>query len=135
MMFCNYSISDTVFTPQQVRSMNKENLKELEIGMKENVVLMIMETQTIKIASDPFIIENPFKVEVYSNDVDVYRIFYFYTDLVKKDGFITDEELTPVIIKNNKLIGWGRDVWKKLVKAEEFLKPIPFEPVPASSQF
>ena len=117
MMFCNYSISDTVSTTQQVRSMNKENLKELEIGMKENVVLMIMESQTIKIVSDPFTIENPFKVEVYSNDVDVYKIFYFYTDLVKKDGFITDEELTPVILKNNKLIGWGRDVWKKLVKA------------------
>ena len=114
---------------------HEENLKELEIGMKENVVLMIMESQTIKIASDPFTIENPFKVEVYNNDVDVYKIFYFYTDLVKKDGFITDEELTPVILKNNKLIGWGRDVWKKLVKTDEFLKPIPFEPVPASSQF
>ena len=135
MMFCNYSISDTVSPPQQVRSMNKENLKELEIGMKENVVLMIMESQTIIIVSDHFTIENPFKVEVYRNDVDVYKIFYFYTDLVKKDGFITDEELTPVILKNNKLIGWGRDVWKKLVKAEEFLKPIPLEPVPASSQF
>ena len=134
-MFCNYSISDTVFTPKQVRSMNKENLKKLEIGMKENVVLMIMESQIIKIESAPFTIENPFKIEVYSDEANVYKIFYFYTDLIKSDGFITDEELTPVILKNNKLIGWGRDVWKKLVKAEEFLKPIPFEPVPASSQF
>ena len=134
-MFCNYSISDTVFTPQQVRSMNKENLKELEIGMNENVVLMMMEPKTFKIESDPFIIENPFKTEIYSNDVDVYKILYFYTDLVKRDGFITDEELTPIILKNNKLIGWGRDVWKKLVKTEEFIAPIPFEPVPASSQF
>ena len=119
LMFCNNSISDTVFTPQQVRTMNKEKLNELEIGMYENVVLMIMGSKTIKIESAPFTIENPFKIEVYSNDVDVYKILYFYTDLVKRDGFITDEELTPIIIKNNKLIGWGRDVWKKIVDAKE----------------
>ena len=134
-MFCNNSISDTVFTPQQVRTMNKEKLNELEIGMNENVVLMIMGSKTIKIESAPFSIENPFKIEIYSNDVDVYKILYFYTDLVKRDGFITDEELTPIIIKNNKLIGWGRNVWKEIVVSKEFVDPIPSEPVPAGSQF
>ena len=135
LMFCNTSISDTVFTPQQVRTMNKEKLNELEIGMNENVVLMMMESKTFKIESAPFTIENPFKTEIYSNDVDVYKILYFYTDLVKRDGFITDEELTPIIFKNNKLIGWGRGVWKKIIKAKEFVDPIPSEPVPAGSEF
>ena len=135
LMFCNNGISDAVFTPQQVRAMNKEKLNELEIGMNENVVLMMMESKTFKIESAPFTIENPFKTEMYSNDVDVYKILYFYTDLVKRDGFITDEELTPIIFKNNKLIGWGRDVWKKIVEAKEFVDPIPLEPVPAGSQF
>ena len=134
-MFCNNSISDTVFTPQQVRTMNKEKLNELEIGMNENVVLMMMESKTFKIESAPFIIENPFKTEIYSNDIDVYKILYFYTDLVKRDGFITDEELTPIIFKNNKLIGWGRNVWKEIVESKEFVDPIPLEPVPAGSQF
>ena len=135
MMFCNNCISDSVLTPQHVRAMNKENLEKLKIGMKGNVVLMIMEAQTIKISSEPFTIENPFRTEVYSNDSDVYKIFYFYTDLVKRDGFITDEELTPIILKNNKLIGWGRNVWKKLVKVKEFFDPRYLEPVPAGSQF
>ena len=40
-MFCNNSISDTVFTPQQVRTLNKEKLNELEIGMNENVVYLL----------------------------------------------------------------------------------------------
>lgn len=135
MMFYNNSFSDNVFTPKQVREMNKEKLNELEIGMSENVVLMMMGHKAIKIGSAPFTIENPFKTEIYTDDVDVYKILYFYTDLVKRDGFITDEELTPIIFKNNKLIGWGRDVWKKIVKAKEFIEPIPFEPVPAGSQF
>ena len=135
LMFCNTSISDAIYTPQQIRTMNKEKLNELEIGMNENVVLMIMGSKTIKIESAPFSIENPFKIEIYSNDVDVYKILYFYTDLVKRDGFITDEELTPIIFKNNKLIGWGRDVWKKIVEAKEFVDPMPLDPVPAGSQF
>ena len=135
LMFCNTSISDTIFTPQQVRTMNKEKLNELEIGMYENVVLMIMGSKTIKIESAPFTIENPFKTEIYSNDVNVYKILYFYTDLVKSDGFITDEELTPIIFKNNKLIGWGRDVWKKIVNTNEFIDPIPLDPVSAGSKF
>ena len=135
LMFCNNSISDTVFTPQQVRTMNKEKLNELEIGMNENVVLMMMESKTFKIESAPFTIENPFKTEIYSNDVDVYKILYFYTDLIKSDGFITDEELTPIILKNNKLVGWGRDVWKKIIEAKGFVDPIPSEPVPAGSEF
>ena len=135
LMFCNNSISDTVFTPQQVRTMNKEKFNELEIGMNEKVVLMIMGSKTIKIESAPFTIENPFKIEIYSNDVDVYKILYFYTDLVKRDGFITDEELTPVIFKNNKLMGWGRDVWNKIVESKEFVDPIHLDTVPAGSQF
>ena len=135
LMFCNTSISDTIFTPQQVRTMNKEKLNELEIGMNENVVLMMMESKTFKIESAPFTIENPFKTEIYSNDIDVYKILYFYTDLVKTDGFITDEELTPIIFKNNKLIGWGRDVWKKIVDTNEFINPIPLDPVSAGSKF
>ena len=135
LMFCNTGISDTIFTPQQVRTMNKEKLNELEIGMNENVVLMMMESKTFKIESAPFTIENPFKTEIYSNDVNVYKILYFYTDLVKSDGFITDEELTPIIFKNNKLIGWGRDVWKKIIEAKDFVNPIPLDPVPAGSQF
>ena len=135
LMFYNTSISDTIFTPQQVRTMNKEKLNELEIGMYENVVLMIMGSKTIKIESAPFTIENPFKTEIYSNDIDVYKILYFYTDLVKRDGFITDEELTPIIFKNNKLIGWGRDVWKKIVDTNEFINPIPLDPVSAGSKF
>ena len=110
-MFCNNSISDTIFTPKQVRTMNKERLNELKIGMSKDEVLIIMGTKRFSIESSPFTVENPFRIEVQSSDKNIYRVLYYYTDLVKADGFITDDELTPVILKNNKLVGWGRDVW------------------------
>ena len=135
LMFCNNSISDTIFTPKQVRTMNKERLNELEIGMSKDEVLIIMGTKRFSIESSPFTIENPFRIEVQSSDKNIYRILYYYTDLVKADGFITDDELTPVILKNNKLVGWGRDVWDRLSDINESLDITATEPKLAGDEF
>ena len=103
--------------------------------MNEKVVLMIMGSKTIKIESAPFTIENPFRIEVQSSDKNIYRVLYYYTDLVKADGFITDDELTPVILKNNKLVGWGRDVWDRLSGINKSLDITVTEPTPAGDEF
>jgi len=123
LIFCSNSISaDVVSTPNKVRTMNKERLTKLELGMNETEVFMIMGTKTISIfikdQSDT--IENPYKTEVYGTEKDVYKIFYYYTDFMKGDGLITDDELTPIILKNNELMGWGRAVWDKIGSAEKF---------------
>ena len=135
LMFCNNSISDTIFTPKQVRTMNKERLSELEIGMSKDEVLIIMGTKRFSIESSPFTIENPFRIEVQSSDKNIYRVLYYYTDLVKADGFITDDELTPVILKNNKLVGWGRDVWDRLSGINKSLDITVTDPTPAGDEF
>ena len=123
LIFCSNSISaDAVLTPKKVRTMNKVRLTKLELGMNETEVFMIMGTKTISISikdqSDT--IENPYKTEVYGTEKDVYKIFYYYTDFMKGDGLITDDELTPIILKNNELMGWGRAVWDKIGSAEKF---------------
>ena len=135
LMFCNNSISDTIFTPKQVRTMNKERLNELEIGMSKDEVLIIMGTKGFSIESSPFTVENPFRIEVQSLDKHIYRVLYYYTDLVKTDGFITDDELTPVILKNNKLVGWGRDVWDRLSDINKSLDITATEPKLAGDEF
>ena len=135
LMFCNESISDTIFTPKQVRTMNKEKLNELQIGMSKDEILIIMGTKRFSIESSPFTIENPFRIEVQSSDKNIYRVLYYYTDLVKADGFITDDELTPVILKNNKLVGWGRDVWERLSGINKSLDITVAEPTPAGDEF
>ena len=135
LIFCNTSISDTIFTPKQVRTANKERLNELEIGMSKDEVLIIMGTKGFSIGSAPFTIENPFRIEVQSSGKNIYRVLYYYTDLAKADGIITDDELTPVILRNNRLVGWGRDVWDRLSSINKSLDVTSTEPTPASDGF
>lgn len=53
-------------------------------------------------------ISNPYKVEVLKGkDGQIYEVLLYYTDVKKMDGAITDDELTPLIIKDGKLQGWG----------------------------
>ena len=115
--------------------MNKERLNELEIGMSKDEVLIIMGTKGFSIGSAPFTIENPFRIEVQSSGKNIYRVLYYYTDLAKADGIITDDELTPVILRNNRLVGWGRDVWDRLSSINKSLDVTSTEPTPASDGF
>jgi len=38
-----------------------------------------------------------------------YRVLYYRTQHTKSDGETTKDETTPLIFKNNQLIGWGQD--------------------------
>ena len=38
-----------------------------------------------------------------------------YTDIKKDDNLITDNELTPIVLKDNQLIGWGWAFLSQLV--------------------
>ena len=32
---------------------------------------------------------------------------YYYTDIKKADDAVTDDELTPLVMENGRLVGWG----------------------------
>ena len=36
-----------------------------------------------------------------------FEILYYYTDQKSADGAITDDELTPLVMKDGALDGWG----------------------------
>jgi hypothetical protein len=47
-------------------------------------------------------------IEDKSNkDGKSYQVLYYHTDLKQRDDKITDDELTPLVFENGKLIGWG----------------------------
>ena len=106
-------------TLDDVRNNNRENLSHLVIGMEKSKVLQVMGTETITTTEvtypnwpipDKTIkkINNPYKVEVLkAKDGQIYEVLLYYTDVKKMDGAITDDELTPLIIKDGKLQGWG----------------------------
>lgn len=93
-------------TVDQVRATNRENLKQLSIGMNKSDVLTIMSTETIKTRSNRTI-NNPYRSEILKGKDKTLEVLYYYTDLKKADNAITDDELTPLVFDSGKLIGWG----------------------------
>jgi len=106
---------------QDVTSMNRQNLLRLSVGMTKNEVLNVMgaETKTAKVALHQYgnwaetpveniIINNPYRNEILkSKDDKVFEVIYYVTDVRKSDNNISDDELTPLVFDNGKLIGWG----------------------------
>ena len=59
----------------------------------------------------PQTIPNPFKAEIVKWAGDNYTVEYYATRITNPDGAITDDELIPLIFKDDKLIARG---WKAL---------------------
>jgi len=47
--------------------------------------------------------------EAFTKDKDTYRILFYRTQRTSSDGLTSKDETTPLIFKNEKLVGWGDD--------------------------
>ena len=101
-----------------VRAKNRESLVRLSRGMTKPEVLSVMGTESIKTGSGTLgsltlglppgqRITNPWRVEMYEAGGSNWEILLYYTDVKRRDGAITDDELTPLVLKDGKLDGWG----------------------------
>ncbi|MCB9719636.1 MAG: DUF3192 domain-containing protein [Candidatus Omnitrophica bacterium] len=52
---------------------------------------------------------NPYRIEMMNAGDTPHLVVYFLTSINKSDGEVTDDELTPVIFKDNVMIGRGWD--------------------------
>ena len=48
--------------------------------------------------------------EAFVKGGDEYRVLYYRTQHRHSDGDTSKDETTPLVFKNNKLIGWGDDI-------------------------
>lgn len=91
-----------------MRSKNRENLSNLSIGMTKVQLTDIMGTQKVVSLVGGISASNPYRTEIVRDDNgQIYEIIFYYTDVKKRDGAISDDELTPVVIMDEKVIGWG----------------------------
>lgn len=108
-------------TFSDIRNINRENLNKLSLGMTKQEALKIMGTET-KQACPPAPlalislgmsatqcqnISSPYRTEILQGKDKALEVLYYYTDIKKEDNAITDDELTPLVFDNGKLIGWG----------------------------
>ena len=98
-----------------VKSTNRSNLNKISLGFTKSEVLNIMGTSTIK-TSDGTIVTSPFRNETMNENGKSYEILFFYTDTKKTDGVITDDELTPIVFNDNKVVGFGWSFMKDNIK-------------------
>jgi len=77
-----------------------------------------MGTETIK-SEEGDKITNPYRTEMHRNGKDVFEVLLYYTDVKKTDGAITDDELTPIVLLNGQVDGWGWSYWENLVQKYE----------------
>jgi hypothetical protein len=84
---------------------NRKSVSKLAIGMSKDEVLKIMGTE-------PFIygrmtVNNPYRVQRLQGSSKVYQVVYYVTSIETDDNIIDENELTPFIFSDGKLIGWG----------------------------
>ncbi len=76
---------------------NSEKIADLDIGMERSAVVSRLGTPSFS--------------EAFSRDGDEYRILFFRTRHRHSDGDTTRDETTPLVFKNDTLIGWGEEVY------------------------
>ena len=78
----------------KIRERNRNNLSRLTLDMSRQQVLTVM--------------KRPYRSETLSlSNGKRLELLYYHTDLKTPDGAVTDDELTPVVLIEGKVIGWG----------------------------
>ena len=81
-------------SPGKIRERNRNNLSRLTLDMSRQQVLTVM--------------KRPYRSETLSlSSGKRLELLYYHTDLKTPDGAVTDDELTPVVLIEDKVIGWG----------------------------
>jgi len=65
------------------------------------------------------VIRSPYRTQTLGHGSMNYEVLFYYTGGVDPEGMITHRQLTPVVIENGKLSGWG---WGHPL-AQQFLEP------------
>lgn len=81
---------------------NRDNIAKLMIGMDVQQVSLLMGTADF---SEAF---------VEQNNAQNIQVLFYRTQWSKGDGKTTKDECTPIVLRDNKLIGWGDAAYKMI---------------------
>jgi len=110
----------------EVGSYNQANLLKVDIGVTKTKVLEVMggvqKIQTYTSTSfmtkkESVIINNPFNREFKTDSAgNTIEILWYYTNVNKADGDITQEQQTPIILEKNAVVGMVWDFYEDYAK-------------------
>ena len=94
-------------------------LVTLSVGMSKQQVISLMGSE-IHEFKNYRIINKPFRTSMYSKDGDTIEIYYYFTNVIRRDYFTDpkrdNDELTPLVFINGKLDSWGWESWVEKAK-------------------
>lgn len=64
----------------------------------------------------PVTMNNPSRSQKITKGNNTYEVDYYLTYIHKADGVVSDDELTPLVFQDNKLIGKGWEFFNEKVK-------------------
>lgn len=96
----------------RVRTANRLNLLKLSVGMTKEQVLAIMGHKSGGGKNGEPTANSPYKSEILQGKDKTFEVLYYYTDIksaiyIANPATITDDELTPLVFDNGRLLGWG----------------------------
>jgi hypothetical protein len=100
----------------RIKESSLTDIHKLKMGMKIQEVKAIMQAGVKigyeKTGSDKqdfrrISLKNPYRIEEMKKQNRQYKVYYYFTHIVKSDGIISDEELTPIVFEYDTLIGKG----------------------------
>jgi hypothetical protein len=105
----------------RVRTANRRNLLKLSVGMTKEQTLAIMGNKSGGGRFGEPTVNSPYKSEILQGKDKTFEVLYYYTDIksaiyIANPATITDDELTPLVFDNGKLIGWGVDFLEDIKK-------------------
>jgi len=101
---------------EQLRDTNKQNIAKVSVGHTRLEVESIMGTARAGGGLPEVLFgrvqylqaRNPMREErLVGTDGVEYEVLFYYTDLRERDDQITDDELTPVVLREGKVAGIG----------------------------
>ncbi len=96
---------------EQVQSDNRAKLFRIEPGQTRQQVLEEMGTEPQTYTKGAFrsdgIVPNPYDSETHVLGGGEIEILYYATNVSNNDGVITDDEITPLVLVDGILVGWG----------------------------
>ncbi len=101
----------------QIRSETRQKLTGLSAGLSKEETLKVMNADTVK--AEGHVITHPYRTELHRANGHVFEILLYYTDIQKRDGAITDDELTPLVIMDGQIDGWGWSYWSNMINKYE----------------
>ncbi len=106
-------------TPANLRARNRGRVNQLSVGLVRDEVLAIMGTQPQWVCLGgpacfilPLIYIEQATIPLRTEGADApdgteLEIFFYQTETRKADGAITDDELSPIVLEDGRLVGWG----------------------------